>query len=199
MTAMKKNKGIVIELTALLDVIFIMLFWMMINVRESNVRVKEDADSRVAAAQAQVAEIKEETSSQIDSMREQTDSEIQRVQEQMERIDKNAAANQQALDDFSNGRMLTLNLRYQPGGKLNILLDDKELGSADVISESEVYTALVAALGKGGIERDDVVPYAFVYDGSSALYRDVSEVSDAVARVGKSYTNFYCTFINTAR
>ena len=34
MKAMKKNKEIVIELTALLDVIFIMLFWVMINVRE---------------------------------------------------------------------------------------------------------------------------------------------------------------------
>ena len=196
---MKKNKEIVIELTALLDVIFIMLFWVMINVRESNVKVKEDADSRVAAAQAQVVQVKQETASQLESMREQTDSEIKRVQEQMERIDKNAAANQQALDNFGDGQMLTLNLRYQPGGKLVILRDGDELASTEVTSSNEVYTAMTDALDSGGTEKHAVILCAFVYDGSHALYRDVSEISDAVTRVGKTYRNFYCTFINTAR
>ncbi len=194
-----KNKGIVIELTALLDVIFIMLFWVMINVQENGAKVKEDADSRIAEAQAQVVQAQEEAAEQVESIREQADSEIQRAHEQLERIDSNAAANQQALDDFGDGLMLTISLRYEPGGKLTVFNGDDELGTADIISESEVYTEIVASLGKAGIERDDVVLCAFVYDGSRALYRDVNEVSAAVSRVGKSYKNFYCTFINTAR
>ena len=194
-----KNKGIVIELTALLDVIFIMLFWVMINVQENGAKVKEDADSRIAEAQAQVVQAQEEAAEQVESIREQADSEIQRAHEQLERIDSNAAANQQALDDFGDGLMLTISLRYEPGGKLTVFNGDDELGTADIISESDVYTEIVASLGKAGIERDDVVLCAFVYDGSRALYRDVNEVSAAVSRVGKSYKNFYCTFINTAR
>ena len=194
-----KNKGIVIELTALLDVIFIMLFWVMINVQENGAKVKEDADSRIAEAQAQVVQAQEEAAEQVESIREQADSEIQRAHEQLERIDSNAAANQQALDDFGDGLMLTISLRYEPGGKLTVFNGDDELGTADIISESEVYTEIVASLGKAGIERDDVVLCASVYDGSRALYRDVNEVSAAVSRVGKSYKNFYCTFINTAR
>ena len=194
-----KNKGIVIELTALLDVIFIMLFWVMINVQENGAKVKEDADSRIAEAQAQVVQAQEEAAEQVESIREKADSEIQRAHEQLERIDSNAAANQQALDDFGDGLMLTISLRYEPGGKLTVFNGDDELGTADIISESEVYTEIVASLGKAGIERDDVVLCAFVYDGSRALYRDVNEVSAAVSRVGKSYKNFYCTFINTAR
>ncbi|MBQ8966980.1 hypothetical protein [Ruminococcus sp.] len=189
---MRKNKGIVIELTALLDVIFIMLFWVMINVQESNTRVREEADSRVS-------QVQEEAAAQLESLREQTDSELKAAQEKLDRIDKNALANQQALDDFGEGLTLTLNLRYEAGKELTITNGSKVLGTADVSSENEVYTALVAALGKAGIEREDVVLCAFVYDGGSALYRDVSTVTEAVGRVGKSYGNFYCTYINTAR
>ena len=79
-TQMRKNKGIVIELTALLDVIFIMLFWVMINVQESNTRVREEADSRVS-------QVQEEAAAQLESLREQTDSELKAAQEKLDRID----------------------------------------------------------------------------------------------------------------
>ena len=199
MRTMRKNKGIIIELTALLDVIFIMLFWVMINVQESSTKVREDADSRVAEAQAQVAEVRQETEEQLESLREQTDSEIAAAKKQTENLDKNAVANQQALDDYGEGLMLTLNLKYDMDGQLTIFKCDEELGNAAVSSESEMYTAMISALEAAEIGRDDVVLCAFVYDGSVALYRDVSAVNGAVDRVGRSYENFYCTYINTAR
>lgn len=196
---MRKSKGIIIELTALLDVIFIMLFWVMINVQESSTRVMEDADSRIAQAEAQVEEIRRETEDQLESMREQTDSEIAAAKEQAENIDKNAAANQQALDNYGDGMMLTLNLKYETGGQLAIFNGDDELGSAALSSEDGIYSSIISALEEAKIGREDVVLCAFVYDGSVALYRDVSSVSGAVERVGRSYENFYCTYINTAR
>ena len=196
---MRKNKGIIIELTALLDVIFIMLFWVMINVQEGSLRSREEADSRVEAAQSQLRQVRQETDSQLEAMREQTDSEIQKVRERAEKLDKNAAANQQALDDYGSGMMLTLDLRYEPGGELTVFRGDEELGRTALTSEDAVYSALQSALTKAGIGRQDVVLCAFVYDGSTALYRDVSEVGSAVDKICESYDSFYCTYINTAR
>ena len=196
---MSKNKGIIIELTALLDVIFIMLFWLMINVQEGSAKVREDADSRIAEAQAEVAQIREETEEKLESMREQTDSEIRRAKELAENMDKTAAANQQALENYGNGLMLTINLRYSHGGELVVMNGEDELARTAVTSGNDVYSALADALKKAGISTDDVVLCAFVYDGSHALFRDVSEITDAVGRLGKSYKYFYCTFINTAR
>ena len=196
---MRKNKGIIIELTALLDVIFIMLFWVMINVQENGTKAKEDADSRVAKAQAEVVQVRQETESALESMRAQTDSEIKKAKEHAEKLDKNAAANQQALDDYGSGMMLTIDLRYAPGSELTIFRGDEELGRTAVTSQDDVRETLGKALEKAGIGKEDVVLCAFVYDGSRALYRDVSEITEAVGSLGERYENFYCTYINTAR
>jgi hypothetical protein len=196
---MRKNKGIVIELTALLDVIFIMLFWMMINVQEGSTKVREDADSRIAQAEAEVVQVREETEEKLEDMRKQADSEIKKAQDRADNLNRDAAANQRALENFGKGLMLTINLKYSPGGELIVTNGDTELARTAVTSESDVYSAISEALTKAGIAAEDVVLCAFVYDGSRALFRDVSDITDAVGRLGKSYKNFYCTFINTAR
>ena len=46
MNGYRKSKGIVIELTALLDVILIMLFWVMMNVQESQPSAVDQAEKR---------------------------------------------------------------------------------------------------------------------------------------------------------
>ena len=113
---MRKNKGIVIELTALLDVIFIMLFWMMINVQEGSTKVREDADSRIAQAEAEVVQVREEAEEKLENMRKQADSEIKKAQDRADNLNRDAAANQRALENFGKGLMLTINLKYSPGG-----------------------------------------------------------------------------------
>lgn len=49
MNGFRKNKGIVLELTSLLDVIMIMLFWVMTDVSASADSQKEDAKAQVQA------------------------------------------------------------------------------------------------------------------------------------------------------
>ena len=44
-----KNKGIIIELTALLDVILIMLFWVMLNMDRETEKIKTDAAEKAGA------------------------------------------------------------------------------------------------------------------------------------------------------
>ena len=50
-----------------------------------------------------------------------------------------------------------------------------------------------------GLDENDVILCAFVYDGSRALYRDVKTITAAADIVGREYNNFYCTYINISR
>ena len=161
-----RNKGIAIELTALLDVILIMLFWVMLNMERENERVKTEAAEQAAAYEQQVAEMSDE----LDTVRSDHD----RLQTEFDRyVSENsesiAAANQKALDEFAEGRMITLNLTYDAVGKLYILGED------------------------------DVILCALVYDGDRALYSDVKLITAAADDVGRKYNNFYCTYINISR
>jgi len=60
MNRFSKSKGIVIELTALLDVIMIMLFWVMMNVQDSSKSASTAAEKKAAAAEQRLEETQEE-------------------------------------------------------------------------------------------------------------------------------------------
>lgn len=183
-----KNKGIVIELTALLDVIMIMLFWVMMNVQSSSDEVKAEADERVAAVEQQISDIKAET-----------DAEIARIWEMAENIDKNAAANQEALHGYEQGMLITMNIRYNTDGKLFISNYDEMLGSSEITSDKAVNDLIVSALQKAELKQDDVILCALVYDSDAALYKDVKNVKAAVDSVRAVYPSFYCTYIDTSK
>lgn len=200
---MKKNKGIIIELTALLDVIFIMLFWVMINVRQSNIDVKADAASRVEQAQmdadSQVAQIRMETDSEIERIRKEAEADVSAAWDMAKSVNSNAADNMKALEGYEQGLILTLTLRYYDQGEIyinnaGVPLDTVKLGTAE-----DMYKGIGDTLKKAGIKQDEVVMCAFVYDGGRALYKDVKSVTEAIDKVSKDYDKLYCTTINTAR
>lgn len=183
-----KNKGIVIELTALLDVIMIMLFWVMMNVQTNSDEAKAEADERVAAVEQQMMEIKAET-----------DAEIARVWEMAENVDQKAAETQKALHGYEQGMVITLNIRYNNEGKLYISNYDQLLGSAAISTSESANQLIVSALDKAGLKQDDVILCALVYDSDVALYRDVKSVKAAVESVRAAYPSFYCTYIDTSK
>lgn len=188
-----KSKGIAIELTALLDVILIMLFWVMMSMENETERVKTEAAETVAEKQAE-----------FESRAAQLQDELDTVREQYERfLDENAenaaAANQKALDEFAEGRMITLNLSYDAVGKLYIMDEKGELAHTLIGTEEDIASSITGVLKSSGLDKDDVILCAFVYDGSRALYRDVKTVTAAADRVAKSYNSFYCTYINISR
>jgi len=190
-----KSKGIVIELTALLDVIMIMLFWVMMNVKDTSDQVKADADQKVKAAQQQLIE----ASSEVEAIRAEADSEVASAWEMAENINKDAAENQKALLGYEQGMLVTLNIRYDTDGMLYISNYDEELGKAAINSENEVYTLIVSALEKAGLKQDDVILCALVYDSKNSLYKHVKKVKAAVDRVRTDYRSFYCTYIDTSK
>ncbi len=191
-----KNKGIAIELTALLDVILIMLFWVMLNMERENERVKTEAAEQAAAYEQQVSEISEE----LNTVRADYD----KVQSEFDRYisensDSIAAANQKALDEFAEGRMITLNLTYDAVGKLFILGEDGELGHTLLTGREDIAANIEKVLRDEGMSEDDVILCALVYDGDRALYSDVKLITGAADDVGRKYGNFYCTYINISR
>lgn len=191
----RRNKGIAIELTALLDVILIMLFWVMMNVQDNSDAVKAEAESKTAAVQQEL----EETQKKLDSIREETDAEIARIWQMAQNADKNAAANQQALYGYEQGMLVTMNIRYESNGELIIYNYDERLGEASLFSEDGIYNGMIAALEKAGLSKDDVILCALVYDGDKTLYKDLKKVREATDRISEVYKSFYCTYINTAR
>ncbi len=198
MSGFHKSKGIVIELTALLDVIFIMLFWMIVNVQDSGEAVKADAESRIEAAEAQTAK-EQQAREELESLVEQKDKEIAEAWAFAESIDSTAAADHQALEGYEQGMLMTLNLKYEDSGELYILNNGSELGRSGIGSQEEIYSGIISSLNAAGLDTEDVVLCAMVYDGSKALYKDVKTVTAAVDDVSGIYKNFYCTYINTAR
>lgn len=191
----RRNKGIAIELTALLDVILIMLFWVMMNVQDNSDAVKAEAESKTAAVQQEL----EETQKKLDSIREETDAEIARIWQMAQNADKNAAANQQALYGYEQGMLVTMNIRYESNGELIIYNYNERLGEASLFSEDGIYNGMIAALEKAGLSKDDVILCALVYDGNKTLYKDLKKVREATDRISEVYKSFYCTYINTAR
>ena len=199
MNGFRVNKGIIIELTALLDVIMIMMFWLMMNVSENSEAIQAEADSRVAAAESQLQEERESADSQIEQIKAQAADQVAEAWQKAEEADSEAWQNKTALEDYRDGALVTMNLRYDSSGLLSITNGEGQLGSSGVGSSLEVYTGIITSLKEAGVENGDVVLCAFVYDGSVALYRDVQTVTKAIDDVAKTYKNFYCTYINTAR
>lgn len=190
MNGYRKSKGIVIELTALLDVILIMLFWVMMNVRDESRSESESAAQRASQAEYRLSKVQEELDVQT--------ARLERYEHLLRNIDKEAADNQQALMDFETGTLVTLDLRYDDEGRLIVYNSEKKLGEAGFTSESDITNCITDALEYAGIKKDDVVLCTLIYDGSTSLYRDVRTVDSAVDKVKSVYSNLYCAYINTA-
>ena len=76
MNGFRKNKGIVLELTSLLDVIMIMLFWVMTDVSASADSQKEDAKAQVQAVTQQLEEQKKKSADELEKLREDMQKQI---------------------------------------------------------------------------------------------------------------------------
>ena len=194
MNGFHKSKGIVIELTALLDVIMIMLFWVMMSVKDSSEQAKAEADSRVSVVERQLADTQDE----LDSVRAETDAEIARVWEIAENADKKAADTQKALHGYEQGMLVTLNIKYDTDGMLYVSNYAEQLGKASISSEDDMYELIISALQKAGLKEDDIILCALVYDSKNSLYKHVKNVKAAVERVRSVYKSFYCTYIDTS-
>lgn len=185
----QRNRGIVIELTALLDVILIMLFWVMINVQGETQEVREESKAQVSALEQRLEKVEAEAKK-----------EIEKAWEEARAVNEEATANKQALIEYEQGLKVELRLRYETSAVLSVKIHEEEVVSLPLEESSEQILAerLAQALKEAGIAREEVVLCAFIYDGSVALYRDVNSVKGAMEIVTAMYSKCYCANINVA-
>ena len=195
-----KHKGVIIELTALLDVIFIMLFWVMMNLKEQN----ENNIQQLESSHVQEIEnIENQYESEIDSLNSRHEKEISDIsaeyEHQISELQEIAENNNsweyhQALENFSDGKIIKL--EYDSAGKLYISSDGRELDSTVVNSSETIKKCISDVLHENNFGNDDIILCAFIYDGSRSTYRSRENIIEAVENIKKDYNNFYCTTIN---
>ena len=194
-----KNKGVIIELTALLDVIFIMLFWVMMQLKEQN---KNDIRQLESSHVQEIENINNQHESEINNLNSRHEEELNNLiseyENQIRDLQKTAENSnsweyQQALENFSENKIIKL--EYDSIGILDISLDGNELDSTRANS-SEIVQKCISDVLENNFSNDDIILCAFIYDGSSSTYQSKENIIEAVENIKKDYNNFYCTTIN---
>lgn len=201
-----KNKGIIIELTSLLDVILIMLFWLMMNLQEQNKNISQEAEQRIAQAEETVANAEkisadsveelEKIKAEMIELRESTDKEITEAWKKAASINDTATANLQALEMFEQGSFIMIDLCYDISGEVTISDNNNNIGQTDILSYTNISQELINSFENSGFSTDNTIICAVTYNGGQALYKDIRAVRMAVDEVKKIYPSFYCTYIN---
>ena len=194
----RKNKGIIIELTSLLDIIMIMLFWVMLNVSNSAADAEKKAQEKIDAANSKVASAQADAQKQIDEAKQENQKQIDQINEQNREMKQNAENMQNALDGFSEGKMVTLEMKYE-GGHDVIYVSQNGGSSKSVTVDDKLKDNLASALNSYGLDKDSIILAAFMYDGNTVLYRDVNNVQDVLSKIKGNYKNIYFTHINTTK
>lgn len=191
-----KQKGIIIELTSLLDVIFIILFWVMMQMQQQQTDLKADTDAQLAQAEAQV----QEALAEVDDIREKADLEIAEAWKTAEELNQKAFDNQKALDSFAKGNLITIYLDYAPDGIISVSEQRDILAEFSLtLSESVISERILQAVEQSGIGEQSVILCALVYDGDTALYKDVLKLHAVLEQISENRPDFYCAVMNTAK
>lgn len=115
-----------------------------------------------------------------------------------ENINSNAAKNQQALDGFTKGMLISLDMRNENGtDKLYISRNDEDIMT--VTPDEDISGRLISLFEGLGAADGEVMLAAVVYDGDAVLYRNMRIVENAVQAVSDKYENVYFTYINTSK
>ena len=198
MGGFRKNKGIIIELTSLLDIIMIMLFWVMLNVSNSAQNAEKKAQEKVDAANAKVVQAQKAAQDEMERAKQQNQKELDDMNKKNQEIKQAAEDMQQALDGFGNGKMVTLEMKYEDSHDVIYIsqgIEEKKTVSVD----EKLKDSLSAALNSYGLDKNSIILTAFVYDGDSVLYRDVEKVQSTLSSIKSNYKNIYYTHINTTK
>ena len=195
---MKRDRTF-LDFTSLLDITLIILFCFLINFKNTTDSVKAEAAEQAAQAESMAEQLEEEKAAfelEKEEWREKADAELEQIRE----TDKNAADNAQALRDFRNGTVLTMDL-YIESQKTwtvrvkyeNILLGEISSESTDIGNFAE---ELIRIMENNGLNNDDVIIGVLMYDSSDKGSYFKGDFEKAIDNVREVYRQFYCASIN---
>ena len=184
-----KSKGIIIELTSLLDVIFIILFGVMMQLQKEQEQIKIDTESQLAEANQQVEDIRKEA-----------DEKIAEAWQTAEELNSKAFSTQKALDSFAQGNLITIYLEYMPNGIITVTEQRNTLAEISLeLSENSISERILNAIQESSIAEQEIILCALVYDGNTALYKDVLKLNAVLKNISDERPDFYCASMNTAK
>lgn len=168
-----KQKGIIIELTSLLDVILIMLFFVMMQSSQQSENYREKADEEIAQAQAQTEQMKQEL-------------ETEKKKEKMLA---------DALTGFEGGELYELKISFDETADVLVLsFAGEELDRLGFEQTEEIERAVTNIK----IPEGSAVLAAVIYDGNKVLFRDMQSIRAALDKLSKENDNIYIGYIDTS-
>ncbi|MCH5193894.1 MAG: hypothetical protein J1F11_08040 [Oscillospiraceae bacterium] len=196
---MKRNR-IFLDFTSLLDITMIILFWFLINFKNTADAIKTEAAEQTAQAQSYAAELEEDKKEfelEKEEWRREADSEMEKIRE----ADKNAADNARALMDFQDGAVITINLNIESRKKWTVTVRNGNRKIGEIASENSAdFTAeLTGILSDAGFRTDDVVIGVLLYDSNDNGSYYKSDFEAYIDEVRREYKQFYCSSINISK
>ena len=190
---MRKRKTVIVELTSLLDVIFIMLFMVMNRSRAAAEEAQSTAAMEIAEAQTRVEAMQEE----VDGYRElieETEVERASLESMQSKLNSYEVFKEYAVIvsihvlDNTYKRTITVDDGSQ---KTNIdfnwdNMDYAEESLSDTLNNC-IYTA------------ENPVFIVFSYNGDKLYRQDYNLVSEVMTEVQSGYENVYIKFDDTAK
>lgn len=196
---MKRNR-IFLDFTSLLDITMIILFWFLINFKNTADAIKNEAAEQTAQAQVYAAELEEDRKAfelEKEEWRREADNEMEKIRE----ADKNAADNAQALMNFQNGSVLTIKLDIESRKNWIITIGNgnSKIGEISSDNSSDLTAELTEILNTAGFESDDVIIGVLMYDSSDTGSYYKRDFENSIDEVREEYKQFYCSSINISR
>ena len=194
---MKRRKSVVIELTSLLDVIFIMLFMVMNDSRSAAYEAQSSAEKEVANIQAEAEIMRNEYSQQLDEYEKiltELESERENIEYMQNRIDS-----YQQFDEYAE--IISVYI-LDSGYKRSIrVADGKTAEVIDFDSDNISYGGKTLESTLNGYIDNSANPVfiVFSYDSNNVYIRDYNMVSAAITNVQGNYDNVYIKFNDTAK
>lgn len=190
---MRKRKSVVVELTSLLDVIFIMLFMVMNRSQAAAAEAQNTAAEEISAAQVQVEEMQQE----VDSYREII-SEVEAERAELEAM--NSKLNSyEVFDEYATIVSVTVVDNIY---KRTIRVDGgSETVDIDFTWDNMDYAgeALGDALNNCIKDSENPVFIVFSYNGDKLYRQDYTLVSFVMTEVHSGYENVYIKFDDTSK
>lgn len=178
---MKKRKSVVVELTSLLDVIFIMLFMVMNRSSNAAAQAKTEAAEQVMLAESERDRYKEILG------------EVEAERKNLEHM-QNRINGYEIFDEYAEiVSVYVLDMSYK---RSVVVADDGEIAEIDFGWDNMSYgrEELTKTLTEYIESTENPVFITFSYDGNDIYRQDYNMISEAITAVQADYDDVYIKF-----
>lgn len=190
---MRKRKSVIVELTSLLDVIFIMLFMVMNQSQTAAEEAQSNAAAEIAAAQVQLEAMEEE----VEGYRVIID-EVEADRLNLESI-KNKLNSYEVFKEYA--AIISVSVLEHSYKRTIIVENGGEAVNTDFNWDNMDYaeSALTDTLNGCIKDSENPVFIVFSYDGDKIYRQDYNMISEVMTEVQGGYENVYIKFDDTSK